>query len=107
MLNFNVDVKIGLNEVSYPLLFDGKNVCVHCGGEGTLVIVDKFGNETKQEIHPFDHIKCKKCGRLYSIRWEHDPNNGKMYPIADERSIKREFINLINHNKIKNNKPII
>lgn len=104
MLNFSLEVKLGIKETSYPILFDRKNVCIHCGTENSLTIVDKFGNETKQEIHPFDYIRCRNCGRHYSIKWESDPdNNGKMYPIASDRSIKREFINLINHSSIKNN----
>ena len=104
MLNFKVSVDVDVNHVQYPIMFDRRNVCVHCGSEGSLTFVDKFGKETKKEIHPFDHIKCKNCGRHFSILWEKDNSNGKMYPIATDYGVKREFLNMISHTLIKDNK---
>lgn len=103
MLNFSVNVNLDIKRTQYPIYFERRNVCIHCGGSGTLTFVDKFGNETNKEIYPLDHIKCKKCGRRYSIRWEKDPSNGRMFPIPVEREIKQEFINTINHIYIKQN----
>lgn len=100
MLGLNVDFNLDLKETHYPIIFNGKNVCIHCGAEGLLVFVDKFGRETNTEVYAFDHIRCKKCGRRYSILWQRD-DNGNMYPTADEYSIGQEFKNLIN---LKNNK---
>ena len=101
MLNIGVNVNIDITQKQYPIYFDKKNICVHCGAEGRLTFVDKFGNETKKEIHPFDHIKCKACGRRYSIYWQVDPSNGRMYPCAVDPSFKQEFVNLVNGMKIK------
>lgn len=102
MLNFKVSVGLEVKNVQYPIMFDRRNICVHCGAENNLIFVDKFGRETKQEIHPFDHIKCKKCNRSFSILWEKDASTGKMYPIATDPGIKREFLNLVSYNNIKN-----
>ena len=100
MLNFKVNVQA--EKIEYPIYFEKKNTCIHCGKEGSLVLIDAFGRETKQEIHPFDHIKCTACGRKYSIKWNIDEsNNSKMYPVAVEREIKQEFINLIKYPFIK------
>lgn len=103
MLNFriNVDTNISIRKTEYPIYFEKRNICIHCGAEGTLTFVDKFGRETNKEIYPFDHIKCKKCGRTYSILWQKDSTNNKMFPCAVERDIKREFLNLINQREIK------
>lgn len=97
MLNFKLNVGLNVQETMYPIYFDRKNICVHCGAEKSLVFVDIFGRETRQEIHPFDHIKCKACGRNYSILWQRDDEKKMMYPVASDPSIKREFINLVSY----------
>lgn len=104
MLNFRIDANLDLsvNKTEYPLYFEKRNVCIHCGAEGSLIFVDKFGHETNKEIYPFDHIKCKNCGKAYSILWQKDDSTGKMFPSAVERDIKREFLNLVNTREIKN-----
>ena len=102
MLDLGVDVAITVKKVRYPIHFEKKNICVHCASQGSLVFVDKFGNESKKEINAFDHIKCKSCGRIYSILWQHDEDDkNKMYPCAVDPSIKRQFINLVNSSSIK------
>lgn len=102
MLDLGVDVDIDVKKVRYPIHFEKKNICVHCAAQGSLVFVDKFGNESKKEINAFDHIKCKTCGRIYSILWQRDEDNdGKMFPSAVDPSIKRQFINLVNSSSIK------
>lgn len=103
MLNFSVDVNLNIDRIQYPVLFDKKNICLHCATEGSLVFVDKFGKETSKEIFPFDHLKCKKCGRRFSILWQSDPDTKKMYPSAVEYNIKQEFVNLIGNKKLKGN----
>jgi hypothetical protein len=95
MLNLGMRVKVDINKKLYPVYFDKKNICVHCGGQGTLKFVDKFGTETRDEVYPFDHIKCTKCGRLYSIMWKKDTDNNVMYPVATDLSIKGEFLNAV------------
>lgn len=101
MLNIGVKVNVDIKDVKYPVYFEGKNICAHCGAEGSLVLVDKFGNETRREIHPFDHIKCRACGRVFSIKWVKDPTNNKLIPCAVSPCIKQEFVNFINLNKNK------
>lgn len=101
MLNIGINLNIDVNKVQYPVYFERKNICVHCGAEGELVFIDKFGRETAKEIYPFDHIKCKICGRTYSIKWQRDESNGKMFPTAVDPSFKQEFINLLCSRKIK------
>lgn len=102
MLNIGInDININISKTQYPVYFEKKNICVHCGAENSLIFVDKFGKETNQEIHPFDHIKCRKCGSIYSILWQRDKNNGKMFPIPVDPNLKLEFINILNKNNIK------
>lgn len=104
MLNLGLDVQVDVNlkRVEYPVMFERKNICIHCGAEKTLIFVDALNRETNKEIHPFDHIMCRACGTNYSILWQRDDETGKMFPTATDDSFKREFINLVNHNKIKN-----
>ena len=102
MLNIDVNFNINKNEPTYPVYFTN-NTCVNCGAEGQLVMVDIFGREVKQEIHPFDHILCKKCNAKYSISWVENPNTGKMKAIAADKSLVKDFINAIQTNKFKEN----
>lgn len=101
MLDFNINVDLQISQKEYPICFEKRNICVHCGKEGTLKFVDKFGNETRKEIHPLDHIKCNACGRHYSILWKKDQNSGRMYPTAVDPSIKQEFVNMFINKTVK------
>lgn len=103
MLNLGVKINLELSEKEYPIYFERHNECVHCGAKKSLMLVDKFGNATTKEIHPFTHIKCNNCGRIFSIQWNRDNATGKMFPCAVDPSIKKEFLNLINMKKINNN----
>jgi len=88
-------VNVDITNVEYPIYFEKQNKCVACGCEGELTFVNIFGKETDKEIHAFDHIKCKQCGSVYSIKWDREPGTGKLYPSAIDPSIKNEFTNLI------------
>jgi ribosomal protein L37E len=99
MLGLKVEFEI--SKGSMPFYFNRKNECVSCGNKNTLIFVDKFGNESNKEIRAFDHTKCKACGRIYSIKWDRDSSDGKMYPSAVEPNLKRDFANMIDKN-IKN-----
>lgn len=103
MLNIGVNISFDVSEYHYPIHFEKRNECVHCGAVGQLTFVDIFGNETNKEIHPFDHIKCKACGTKYSILWNRDETTNKMIPCAVDQSFKQEVINLANRKKIKEN----
>lgn len=103
MLNLKVNIDVDVNKKIYPISFVKKNVCIHCGAENSIIFVDKFGNETRNEIHPFDHMKCRSCNRSYSIKWERDDNSNKMYPVPVELGIKQEFLNLVTLPIIKKN----
>ena len=103
MLNIGVDINLKINKVQYPIHFEKRNECVHCGGIDTLIFVDKFGRESNKEIHPFDHIKCKSCGRHFSILWQKDDKTGKMFPCAVDPSLKQEFVNMLRNKFINKN----
>ena len=103
MLNLDVNVGVDVRKIEVPFTFTEDNICTACGTEGSLVIVDIFGRESKTlDLHPMDYIRCKKCGFNYSIRWE-PTEDGLMRPIAANRSLKREFTNLLNYKNIKEN----
>lgn len=102
MLGLTKNINININSYEYPVYFEKRNICVHCGAENTLTFVDKFGRETNKDIHPFDHIKCKSCGRTYSIKWNRN-ENGKMHPVATDHTLYQEFINLIDQRNIRKN----
>lgn len=104
MLNINIDVKIDTDKPTYPIRFEKRNVCVHCGAEHCLKFVDKFGNLTSQEIYPFDHITCTNCGTDYSILWQKDDSNGKYFPTAVEKSTVRDFLNVFSPRQQKKNR---
>ena len=103
MLNLSVDVGLDVKTVKVPFTFTRDNLCTACGARDQMVIVDIFGREAKGlDLHPMDYIKCKNCGFCYSIRW--DPtDDGKMRPVAINRSIKKDFDNLLNYKSIKDN----
>lgn len=96
-INTNIECK----DVKYPIYFDRLNICLHCGTTGSLVMMDKFDKEAREEIYPFDYIRCKKCGREFSIKWEKDKDTGKMYPCAVDPSISKQFTSFINQTDIK------
>ena len=107
MLNIGgmIGVDVNVKRVESPILFfDGRNVCTHCAGENTLKFVDIFGRlrDSNEEIHAFDHIKCTKCGKIFSIEWRYDATDmAKMYPIAVDMTVEQEFQNLIHHKDLK------
>lgn len=94
MLNLNVNVDVKQSE--YPIFFDGKNECVNCGSVNCLEFIDKFGNRHRDEIKAFDHIKCKCCGKIFSILWQKSKDSNRMYPSAVEANIGRDFVNMVN-----------
>lgn len=100
--NYGVDLSIKANKITLPFYFDRKNECVKCGAVNSLVFIDKFGRESREEIRAFDHIECKNCKRVYGIKWTKDPDSDKMYPSAVDLDIVRDFKNMVNLN-IKNN----
>lgn len=96
MLNLGVTVDLDVKKVKTPLHFVGKNLCVHCGST-SLIFIDKWGRETRKEVNAFDHIKCRSCGRVYSILWEKDENNN-VVASAVSPSIIRDFKNITESN---------
>ena len=100
MLGINVNIEV--KDIVYPIYFDGINQCVHCGSKDTLELIDKFGHKTREVIHPLDHIRCSKCGRVYSIKWIRNEDTNKMHPCAVTPSIAQQFSNCIKSNSITN-----
>ena len=86
-INTNVDS----SSPHCPIYFDKINECVHCGAKRSLIMVDSYGKECREEIYPFDHIICKKCGKTYYIKWCKDEETGKMYPCAIDPDISKTF----------------
>lgn len=90
------NLKVKIEETEYPIYFKNANRCIHCGAANTLEIVDIFGRPVKhQEIHPYDFIRCTKCGRRYSIKWTRDEETGEMKPTAVDPSVAQQFNNFI------------
>lgn len=94
---------INIKSYHYPIYFERRNICTSCGAEGDLVFINVFGKEVSHEVHPFEHLKCKRCGAEYSIKWDKDPEDQKLYPSAVDRSIVGDFLNCFkkNSNKVK------
>ena len=86
-------LKVDIKEYHYPVYFKRKNICVSCGAEGDLVFVNIFGKETSHDVHPFESLKCKRCGALYSIKWDKSDEDNKLYPSAVDKSIVKDFLN--------------
>lgn len=105
MLGLNT-ISIDIHKIIYPVYFEHRNVCVHCGAEGTLVFTDKFGNEFVKELGIFEHIKCTRCKRIYSIRWDRD-NDGVMKPSAIDFSIGNQFNNFLSRKTISTSPRIL
>ena len=104
MLNINVDISFNKKKERFPVHLIGENLCLHCGAKNTLKKMDIFGNESKQEIYPLDHIVCSRCGYEYSIKWTEDPQgSGKLIPVPVSRSIKQEAVNTMHYLNIRNN----
>lgn len=99
-LGLNIDVDV--NKVRMPFYFKRKNECINCAGVNTLVFIDAFGRESRDEIRAFDHIKCKQCGKLYGIKWEKEENSDKMFPSAVDLDPLQDFKNMINSNVKQN-----
>ena len=66
-----IDINVNVKKLHFPIYFDYErnNTCIHCGAQGTVYIVDKFGRKTREEVHPFDHLECSNCGQKYTIKW--------------------------------------
>jgi hypothetical protein len=92
-LGVNLNIDVDLKEVHFPVYFERKNICVSCGESGCLKFINIFGKESSHEVHPFEHIKCSKCGAIYSIKWDKDQETEKLYPSAVDRSMYRDFLN--------------
>lgn len=101
--DLGVKVSVDVKQTHAPIWFDHVNECVHCGSKNSLIFVDFWGRESKNEIKAFDHIKCKVCGKPYSIYWQNEEGSSNMYPSAVDRTVKQEFVNFINRNDIKEN----
>ena len=99
MIGLSRQVHIPEDKIRMPIYFDRKNECVHCGGVGTLIFINRFGRATKDEITAFDHIECKKCGKKYSIKWTKDPDSPKMYPSAVDADVKDNFDTMVKADK--------
>jgi hypothetical protein len=62
----------------YPTVFQHK---CSCGGELCYRTTDNVYLD-KYDGSEVIGIKCRSCGKTYSIRW--DPRTGEPYPILDE-----------------------
>ena len=97
-------IKIESKEYHYPFYFERKNICVSCGAEGELIFVNIFGKEVSHEVHPFEYLKCKRCGAMYSIKWDKDQKTQKLYPSAVDKNVADDFLNCFKKKSDKVNK---
>jgi hypothetical protein len=63
----------------YPAIF--KRRCC-CGGELCYRTTDNVYLDEYDSGSEVVSIKCRSCGKTYSIRW--DPRSGEPYPILDK-----------------------
>lgn len=103
MLGINLNLSIDAKRVQTPFYFQHRNECVCCGAKGSLIFVDKFGRESNKEINALDHIRCRHCGKNFSILWEPKEGTNKMMPSAVDTSVVRDFKNLLQYGNIKKN----
>lgn len=99
MLGLNT-ITVDIKKFRYPVYFENRNTCVHCGAEGSLAFVDRFGNTYTKELAAFEHIKCRNCGRIYSIRWGRT-SDGSMKPSAVDFSIGTQFNNFLDRKELE------
>ena len=92
MIKPSIDINVKLEETYYPFYFERKNICVSCAAEGCLKFINIFGKEVLHEVHPFEYLKCSRCGAIYSIKWVRG-EDGKLYPSAVDKTIIRDFLN--------------
>lgn len=92
MIKPSIELNVDVKEIQYPIYFERKNICVSCAAEGSLKFVNIFGKEASHEVHPFESLKCSRCGAIYSIKWTKGEDD-KIYPTAVDRSIVRDFLN--------------
>lgn len=90
MLNSILQLRDDKTE-EYPIYYRHKNICLSCGSEGSLKLINIYGDEQKSDIHSFKEIICSKCNAKFSIIWEPD-ENGKMRPSAIGDNIKLDFV---------------
>ena len=69
----------------YPIFFyDG--TCPACGEKDSLIEINKFGNQNRNNsLYPTSFIACKKCRRDFFIRWEKTDNDFNV-PVAISRT---------------------
>lgn len=92
-------------KIQYPVYFE-KNICIHCGHNGSLLFIDKMGNETKQPIYPIINMVCKDCGTEYFLEWIRNDND-KMIPICIDKDKIKNFESEISKFALENKrKPI-
>ena len=103
MLGIDLTLSVDVKKVTSPIYFQHKYECTRCGAKGQLIFIDRFGRECSREINALEHIKCRSCGKLFSILWEPKEGTDKMMPSAIDTSVSTDFMNLINYGKIKNN----
>jgi hypothetical protein len=92
--NSSAVLDIDIKEIQYPFYFERKNICVSCGAEGSLKFINIFGKESTHEVHPFESLKCSRCGASYSIKWDRDKETDKLYPSAVDKKITTDFLNM-------------
>ena len=78
----------------YPLIFVGKNDCIHCGGEDTIAFFSPRNYILKNDslkIQEIDRAICVRCNREYIIKWT---ENGEMSFV--ENDVKKQYLEFKN-----------
>lgn len=103
MLGIDINLSLDVKKITSPIYFQHRNECTRCGAKGKLVFVDRFGRECTKEINALEHMKCRNCGKVFSILWEPKEGTDKMMPSAVDTSVSIDFLNLVNYGKLKKN----
>lgn len=95
-----------MNNIIYPIRFR-KNICIHCGKEGTLLFKDKFDNTTRNPIYTVNNLICSNCNTVYFIKWEKLETDEKMVPTCCSNLSIQEFENEIIEYSLSNKRKLL
>ena len=92
--------------VRFPVYFKHKDICIHCGAEDCITLIDIFGNNINTfNMYTVVYAVCNRCHRMYKLKWE--PNeNGEYEASVTDNSVAlqyKDFIERLNK-EIKDSK---
>ena len=84
-----------MNEVTYPIYYLDYHKCISCGANAVMPLDRKVYSNSM--IYPITHMKCRKCGSEFYIRWIDDPEkeNEKIPVCAGGNSFDKVAMKII------------